>query len=106
MMLNVFKIAELMFRRKSGIPGTHMLDTQKMVKYLLQNVELLSKFNTLTQDISMEDEIKHIILSKMLSLYLLVRSFSFSFSKKVVSEHRQKYSRGKEKALRKSIGGH
>ena len=75
-----------------------------MVKYLSQNVELLSKFNTITQDISMEDEIKHIILSKMLSLYLRVRSFSYS--KTVVSEHRQKYSRGKEKALRKSIGGH
>ena len=101
MMVDVFKIAELMFGRKSGIPGTHMLDTQKMVKYLLQNVELLSKFNTLTQDISMEDEIKHIILSKMLSLYLRVRSFSFS--KKVVSEYRQKYLGGKEKALRKSL---
>ena len=33
------------------------------------------------------------------ALYLRVRAFSFS--KKVVPEHRQKYSRGKEKALRK-----
>ena len=31
MMVDVFKIAKLMFWRKSGIPGTHKLDTQKMV---------------------------------------------------------------------------
>jgi hypothetical protein len=97
----IFVKAEEKFRRNTNLKDIQKIDTRLMVKQLLKDTDLICIFNRILQDLIIDDDQKHGILSKMLGLYLRVRAFSLA--KKITSQHRLKNKKGKSKALRKEL---
>ena len=74
---NMFRIVEEHFRNGT-ITSMRRIDTQKMTRDLIKNVDMLGFYNNIltTIKIKMDNETRKNLLEKMVSLYLRVRSFS------------------------------
>lgn len=97
---NVFLIAEKMFRDNTSQGNLRNIDVSEMVKLLLNDLELISFFNSVVEDSSCKPskEIQINLLEKMLGLYLRVRAFSLA-KDLTAKDHKTT----KEKALRKKL---
>ena len=99
----IFEHAEGMFKVHSSSSTVFKIDTKSMTNNLLMNTEVVSLFNTLSEDsgVAIDSEIKDNLLENMLNLYLRVRSFSYA--KDVTNKHKFALKKKKSKALRKDI---
>ena len=69
-----------------------------MVIDLVKDVDVVSTCNKILQEISVDDEIKNALLTKMVALYSSVRSSSFA--RCITTTYRLANKKGKQKALR------
>ena len=99
---SMFVKAEAKFRQETTSKSLKKIDTKQMVIDLMKDMDvIISTYNRILQDISVDDEIKYALLMKMLALYLRVRSFSLARS--LTTKYRLANKKGKQKALRKNL---
>ena len=73
--------------------------TSKCLKKI--DMDVISTYNRILQDILVDDEIKYALLMKMLALYLRVHSFSLA--RTLTTKYRLANKKGKQKALQKEF---
>ena len=98
---SMFVKAEAKFRQETTSKSLKKIDTKQMVIDLMKDMDVISTYNRILQDISVDDEIKYALLMKMLALYLRVRSFSLARS--LTTKYRLANKKGEQKALRKNL---
>ena len=98
---SMFVKAEAKFRQETTSKSLKKIDTKQMVIDLMKDMDVISTYNRILQDILVDDEIKYAFLMKMLALYLRVRSFSLARS--LTTKYRLANIKGKQKALRKNL---
>ena len=96
----MFVKAEAKFGQETTSKSIKKIDTKQMVIDLMKDMDVISTYNRILQDILVDDEIKYALLMKMLALYLRVRSFSLARS--LTTKYRLANKKGKQKALRKN----
>ena len=67
--------AEAKFRQETTSKSLKKIDTKQMAIDLMKDMDVISTFNRILQDSSVDGEIKYALLMKLLALYLRVRSF-------------------------------
>ena len=89
------------FRQQTASQNLKKIDTKQMVIDLVKDMDVVSTYNKILQDISVDDEIKYALLMKRIALYLCVRSFSMA--RYITTKYRLANKKGKQKALRTNL---
>ena len=61
----MFVKAEAKFRQETTSKSLKKIDTNQMVIDLMKDMDVISTYNRILQDISVDDEIKYALLTKM-----------------------------------------
>lgn len=103
-LLQITLTAEMNFRMATGKEKpSHKIHCNKIVDQLLKDVNLKSNWNVLLEESGVEfmKAKANVILDQLLSLYVKIRSFSYS--KDIVQKYKIEQKRAKQRALRKEL---
>ena len=98
----IFVIADETFGdHTSGAYHISKVNIELIINQLMMDTSLISMYNSLIVDETINTEVKHSLLENLLKLYIRVRAFTFA--KDITNKHKYLLKKSKSKALRKDI---